>query len=51
MPMISSMAPLHSLGQDDQNEVQYDSAGHVMPFTLASHDADGVINVTIAFIR
>ena len=23
------MAPLHSLGQNDQNEVQYDFSGHV----------------------
>ena len=30
MLTILSMAPLHSLGQDDLNEVQYDFLGHVM---------------------
>ena len=44
------MAPLHSLGQDDQIEVQQDFIGNVMPLTMASYDADGVINGTIAFL-
>ena len=34
MPMASSMAPLHSLGQDDSNEVQHDIFGHVRPLEL-----------------
>ena len=41
MPMASSIAPLHSLGQDHQNKVQYDFLLHVMSLVpgLASHDA------------
>ena len=51
MQAASSMAPLHSLGQDDQNEVQHDFLCHVMPWVpvSASHDADGSINGTTAF--
>ena len=46
------MAPLHSFGQDNQNEVQNDISGHVMHFVLAltSCDADGTDNGIIAFI-
>ena len=53
MLMALSVAPLNSLGHDDQNEVQHDHLGHVMPLTptLASSNADGVINDIIAFIR
>ena len=43
------MAPL----QDNQNEVQQDLLGNVIPsaMALASHDADGIINGSIAFLR
>ena len=47
------IAPLHSLGQDNQNEVQHDIFGHVMPLALvlASCDANGIVNSTSAFLR
>ena len=53
MPMALSMVPFHFLGQDEQNEVQHNIFGHVMPLLLASasHDADGIINSTIVFFR
>ena len=51
MSMAPSMVPLHFLGQDDQNEVQHDIIGHLMPLVLASHDADGIINGTIALLK
>ena len=35
--MVSSMTPLHSLGQDNWNEVQHDFCDHVMPLALVSH--------------
>ena len=38
------------LVQDDQNEVQHKLFGHVMSLALASHDTDGIINGTFAFI-
>ena len=46
-------ASLHSLGQDNQNEVHHDLLGHVMSLTLAlaSSDADRVISGIIAFLR
>ena len=49
MPMVLSMVPLYSLGQNDQNEVQHDFFGHVMSLMMAfmSCDANGVINGTI----
>ena len=39
-PAVSLMVPLHSLGQDDQNEMQHDFFGHLRP--LALHDASGI---------
>ena len=35
---------MHFLSQDNENEVQLDFSGHVMPFILllASHDANGI---------
>ena len=53
MWMVLSIAPLHSLGQDDWNEVEPDTLSHVMSLALASvsHNANGVINGTIAFLR
>ena len=36
MSMVSSIATLYSFGQDDQNEVQHDFVGHVMPLVLVS---------------
>ena len=43
--MMSSMAPLNSLGQDDRNEVQHDFYSHVTQLTLtsAAYDANGII--------
>ena len=46
-----SMAPLHSIYQEDQNEVQHDFLGHVIPLASAAHDADGVVSSTTAFPR
>ena len=37
MPMVSSMALLHILGQDNQIEMQHDFFSYVMPLALASH--------------
>ena len=53
MSMASSVVPLHSLGQDDQNEVQHYIFGHVTAWVpaLASHDISGVNNGIIAFPR
>ena len=47
------MAPLHSLDQDIQNEVQHGIFGQVTPLApaLASHDADGIVNGTITFLN
>ena len=38
------MTPFHSLGQDNQNEVQHDLFGHVIPAVsaLGPYDATGV---------
>ena len=51
MLTVSSMAPLHSLHQENLNEVQHDLLGDVMSLALAlvSHNADSVINGNIAF--
>ena len=47
------MAQKHFLDQDDQNQVEHDFLGHVMPVTLASEspDAKSIINGTTAFLR
>ena len=52
MTAALSMRPLHSLAQDNQNEVHHDIFGHVtsLALALASHDADSFINGTIAFL-
>ena len=52
MLMASSMAPLHSLGQYIQNEVQHDLFSHVTPLLplSMSHNATGIINGTTAFL-
>ena len=44
---------LHSLGQDDQNDVQNDFLGHVSPLgpALASCHADSVFNIPTTFLR
>ena len=34
------MAPLHLLGQDNQNEMQHDIFGHMMPLALALASSD-----------
>ena len=52
MPVVLSMVPLHSLVQYDQNVMQLDIFGYVMPLALvlASTDADGIVNGTIIFV-
>ena len=47
MPMLSSMAPLHSLAQGNQIEMQHD----VMPLTSELHDAHGMVSGTTVFLR
>ena len=54
MTLIASLiAPLHLLDQDDQNEMQHTSFGHVMPLMLESvfHDANSISNGTIPLVR
>ena len=43
-----SMVPLHSLGQDDQNDVQHNFFGHVISLASALYLCNAV-NDTIAF--
>ena len=43
------MVKLYKLTQDDQNEVQHDFFGHIMPLT--SHNGNGIVNGTITFVR
>ena len=52
MLMTSSIIPLHSLGQDNQNEVQHDSFGNVMPLALVLllHNANDIINSSTEFL-
>ena len=52
MPLVLSMAPLHSLGQYNQNEVQNDFYGHVMSLAAAVASCDGnkIISGTITFV-
>ena len=47
------MACLHSLGQDDQNEVQHDFFGQVTALVLVSalHDANRTVNGTTTSLR
>ena len=51
--MASSMAALHFLGQDDENEVKHDISGHVIPLApvSVSHNATSIVNGTIAFLK
>ena len=53
MVTVSLMIHLHSLGQDDWNEVQHYFFGHVMQLVLASvsHDVNGIANGTTAILR
>ena len=53
MSLASSMAPLHSLGQDDWNEMQHDFLGLLTPLmpVSVSHTTFGIINGTTAFLR
>ena len=50
MSMASSMAALHLIDQEDQNEGQQDFFGHVMHLVLelASYDAHDIFNGRIA---
>ena len=41
--MMSSMALLHFLGQDNQIEMLHDFFGYVIPLALASHDTSGIV--------
>ena len=49
MPMMLSMAPLHSLGHSHQNEVKHDFFSPVIPLAeaLLLGDANCIINGTI----
>ena len=49
--MVLSMAPLHLLGHNDQNEVKHDFFSHMMPWVpaLLPGDANCIINGTIFF--
>ena len=51
MPIALSIVPLHSFGQDIQNEVQLDLFSNVTPLALASHDSDGIVNGYISFFK
>ena len=42
MSTMSTVVPLHLLGQDDQKEMQCDCFGHVMPLVSASVSCDVV---------
>ena len=46
------MTSLHSLGQNDKNEIQHDYFGHATPLASAStpHDAHGIVNSTIILL-
>ena len=52
MLTASSMVPLHSLGQDNQNEVQHDFFDQLKPLAPASesHNAGGIVNSTITIL-
>ena len=51
--MALSIAQLHLLAQDAENEVQHYFFSHVKPLALvlSSHDADSIVNITMAFLR
>ena len=51
--MASSVASLHCLGQDDQNELKHKLFGHETPLALtpALHGANGIINGTTTVLR
>ena len=49
--LASRMALLHSLGQDNRNKMQHSFFSHMMPLELVSHDADGIINGNIGYLR
>ena len=51
IPRLSSMAPLHSLGEDYQNGLQHDFFHHVTLLAPVSFDTDDIINGNIAFLR
>ena len=44
------LAPLYSLGQDDQNAVQHDLSDYVTPLAPASAGHKGFVNSTITFL-
>ena len=52
MLMVLSMAQTHLLAQDDENEVQHDCSGYMMPLELvfALLDTNDIKNGTIVFL-
>ena len=44
--MVSSIVPLNSLGQDDENKVQHEFFDHVMSLASASYNSKGIISDT-----
>ena len=52
IPMALAIAPLHSWGQDNLNNVQHYILGYVIPLVLfsVSHYANSVINGNIPFL-
>ena len=51
MPIVSSMAIFHLLGQDDQKEMQHDVFGPVLPLAPALCDTNHIFNGTTALTR
>ena len=51
MPMVLSVASLHSLGNKYQNEMKHDFLSHLIHLLIAllSHDANSIINGIILF--
>ena len=48
MSMVSLMASLYFLGQNNEIEMQHYFIHYVMPLSLASHDNKGTVNGTDA---
>ena len=46
MPIVSLMAPMLFLGQDNQIYMQHDLFVYVMPLVLATHDNNGTVSGT-----
>ena len=50
MPMVLSVAPLHSLGHNDQTEVKHDVFSHLIPLvpTLLSFDTKCTVGISVS---